>query len=76
MEISLSIYLSLNALRPTKGTGHYTTLIWADTDEVGCGMVYYRSNWSICLGRHQEDKYFETLVVCDYAMAGNFLSKN
>ena len=65
--------LSAPLFRPTEDTGHYTTLIWADTDEVGCGMVYYRSN---CLGDYQEDKYFETLVVCDYAMAGNFLSKN
>ena len=23
----------------TKGTGHYTQVVWADTQEVGCGWV-------------------------------------
>ena len=59
-------------LRATNGTGHYTQLVWAHTEEVGCGLVYYRSN---CLGQYQEDKYFQTLVVCNYAIAGNFRGK-
>ena len=26
--------------RFTYGTGHYTQVVWADTEELGCGMVY------------------------------------
>ena len=24
------------------GTGHYTQVVWADTEELGCGLVYYK----------------------------------
>ena len=24
------------------GTGHYTQVVWASTEELGCGMVYYQ----------------------------------
>ena len=27
--------------RSQRGTGHYTQLVWADSDELGCGMVYF-----------------------------------
>ena len=47
-------------------------MVWATTEEIGCGQVYYQSN---CLGQYQEDEFYETLVVCNYAKAGNFLSK-
>ena len=48
--------------RSNPGTGHYTQVVWADTEELGCGMVYY-----------QGDSYYETLIVCNYAKGGNFL---
>ena len=28
--------------RGSSGTGHYTQLVWAETDRIGCGSVYYR----------------------------------
>ena len=41
--------------------GHYTQIIWADTDRVGCGI---RSS--------AEDDY----LVCRYAQAGNVMGEN
>ena len=46
--------------RFNSGAGHYTQVVWADTEELGCGMVYYKSNTD-----------YETLTVCNYAMGGN-----
>ena len=28
--------------RFNSGTGHYTQVVWADTEELGCGLVYYK----------------------------------
>ena len=52
-----------NALvsRFSSGIGHYTQVVWADTEELGCGMVYYKGA-----------QYYETLIVCNYAKGGNF----
>jgi len=41
-------------------TGHYSQVVWAETDEVGCGMVYYK-----------EDGWFKSSLVCNYRVAGN-----
>merc|ERR1711971_120637 len=53
---------TINPYTSNPGTGHYTQVVWADTEELGCGMVYY-----------QGDSFFETLIVCNYAKGGNFL---
>jgi len=42
------------------GAGHYTQVVWAESEELGCGMVYYKGS-----------SFWETLVVCNYAVAGN-----
>ena len=42
------------------GTGHYTQIVWAKTDELGCGLVHYKGQG------------YETNIVCNYAIAGNF----
>merc|ERR1712227_1131541 len=52
----------INPYQFNSGTGHYTQVVWADSEELGCGLVYYKG-----------DQYYETLVVCNYAKAGNFL---
>jgi len=44
----------------SSGTGHYTQVVWAETREVGCGLVYYL-----------DGSWYTTLVVCNYAVAGN-----
>ena len=43
------------------GAGHYTQVVWADTEELGCGMVYY-----------EEAPWYKTLVICNYAKGGNW----
>lgn len=44
-------------------TGHYSQVIWADTNRVGCGFTSYRENGTL-----------ETnLYVCNYGPAGNFI---
>ena len=43
------------------GTGHYTQLVWADTELVGCGMIYKRGSGG-----------YEVTTFCNYAVAGNF----
>lgn len=44
------------------GAGHYTQMVWADSSEVGCGLVYYQD---------PADSWYKSLVVCNYAVAGN-----
>merc|ERR1719376_400359 len=44
-----------------EGYGHYTAVVWADSDRVGCGRVYYEDT----------DGWFKHLVVCNYAIAAN-----
>jgi len=43
------------------GTGHYTQVVWAETYQLGCGMVHYED----------DDGWFNTLVICNYAEGGN-----
>jgi len=50
------------------GAGHYTMLIWADTDEVGCGYTYYKEQVGPFLA-------YKSLMVCNYAKGGNAAGK-
>merc|ERR1712059_109509 len=45
--------------------GHYTQVVWAETDRVGCGLRHYSE---------VEDKitWYKTLIVCNYAKGGNW----
>jgi len=45
------------------GAGHYTQVVWAETDEIGCGQVYYK-----------DGSWFKSLIICNYAVAGNMQS--
>ena len=44
-------------------TGHYTQLVWADTDKVGCGATSYK-----------DGRWFATLYTCNYGPNGNFIA--
>jgi len=46
-------------------TGHYTQVIWAETDQIGCGWTYFNSG----------GKWQRSYVVCNYAKAGNCIGQ-
>ena len=50
-----------NRCAPGKQCGHYTQLVWAQTDEVGCGMA-------VCASRGQ-------IWACDYRPNGNIMGR-
>ena len=50
--------------RYNSGYGHYTQVVWAETEELGCGMVYYKED--------SAQYQYQTIVVCNYAKGGNF----
>jgi len=45
--------------------GHYTQLVWADTEELGCAVVYFKDTSALL--------DYNNLVVCNYAVAGNLM---
>jgi len=77
-ESSLAWYLEVespgynsNDIDPFKNpgaAGHYTQVVWAETEEIGCGFTYYNEK----VGPFNA---FKQLVVCNYAKNGNTLSK-
>ena len=42
------------------GAGHYSQVVWAETNLVGCGYVHYK-----------EAEWYMTLTVCNFAPGGN-----
>ncbi|XP_044762204.1 venom allergen 5-like [Coccinella septempunctata] len=44
-------------------TGHYTQLVWADTDHAGCGYAHYK--------KPSGDYSYQKLYVCNYGPGGN-----
>ncbi|XP_030750540.1 uncharacterized protein LOC115878255 [Sitophilus oryzae] len=52
--------------RFSKSTGHYTQMVWAKTEYVGCGYVYFSGNdfWK-----------YKKLYVCNYGPAGNYIGE-
>lgn len=50
----------INPFKFSHGAGHYTQVVWAESDEVGCGQVYYK-----------DGRWYKSLIVCNYATGGN-----
>ena len=50
------------------GTGHFTQLIWAKTQFVGCGFIVHE-------GYGGSNRYDTKYYVCNYGPAGNWLRK-
>ncbi|KAL3199511.1 hypothetical protein MRX96_013837 [Rhipicephalus microplus] len=48
--------------------GHFTQIIWADTQFIGCGYSYYT------LDGVEGDKKYQGFYVCNYAPTGNVFS--
>ena len=57
--------------------------VWAASEELDCGMVYYKVTWCLVssspnllmsnLSTSFQGSFYETLIVCNYAVAGNLL---
>lgn len=45
---------------------HYTQLVWADTQYVGCGLVKYRD---------PSNDWYNTRLICNYGPGGNVLGQ-
>ena len=45
-------------------TGHYTQLVWAKTNRIGCGHISYDMSGSV-----------KKLLVCNYGPSGNFVGQ-
>jgi hypothetical protein len=59
-EIALGVDLSIvDNFVFNAAIGHFTEIIWANTNQIGCGFSQYK-----------DDKY-NTLIVCHYGRAGN-----
>ena len=43
--------------------GHYSAMLWSNTNKVGCGLTEYL-----------DGKWFAKLYTCNYAPAGNFIN--
>jgi len=43
-------------------TGHFTQVVWAKTDKVGCGVTTYK-----------DGQWYATLYTCNYGPNGNFI---
>eukprot|EP00095_Tigriopus_kingsejongensis_P010839 maker-scaffold332_size203095-snap-gene-1.22 protein:Tk10839 transcript:maker-scaffold332_size203095-snap-gene-1.22-mRNA-1 annotation:"va3_solri ame: full" len=43
-----------------KAIGHYTQVVWAETDQVGCGVIVFK-----------KDNWYQERFICNYAKAGN-----
>merc|ERR1712150_429266 len=43
-------------------TGHFSQLVWGETELVGCGYSYYKE---------PSGNMWDQLITCDYARAGN-----
>eukprot|EP00092_Neocalanus_flemingeri_P016210 GFUD01017545.1.p1 GENE.GFUD01017545.1~~GFUD01017545.1.p1 ORF type:complete len:219 (-),score=53.51 GFUD01017545.1:68-724(-) len=57
---------SINPFKFSSGAGHYTQLVWADSEELGCAVVYFKDT--------SAPLDYNNLVVCNYATAGNYLN--
>lgn len=59
---------NIDPFKSTKCHGHYTQVVWADSEEVGCGVVRFKDTLS------DGTDVDETVVVCNYAVGGNVAS--
>ncbi|XP_064114200.1 uncharacterized protein LOC135220714 [Macrobrachium nipponense] len=66
-DLPNEIAASYRSLLPIK-IGHYTQVVWADTTEIGCGIVHYQIEYS---GRFFPEA---KLYACNYGQAGNVVT--
>jgi len=61
IEVDMFKPRDIKPFRFTNDIGHYSQMVWADTEELGCGMIYVKENASL-----------KTYLVCNYSKAGNY----
>jgi len=66
-EVGVFDSSNINPFAFSQATGHYTQLVWADTDKLGCANVYFNDTSRPSL------PIYKSLVVCNYAIGGNVL---
>jgi len=62
-EVTLFSNKHVEPFKFSSPTGHYTALVWASTDKVGCGATSYKNG-----------RWFSTLYTCNYGPNGNFIN--
>jgi len=62
-EVTLFSKKNVEPFKFSSPTGHYTALVWADTDKVGCGATSYK-----------DGRWFATLYTCNYGPGGNYIA--
>jgi len=62
-EVTLFSNKHVEPFKFSSPTGHYTALVWADTDKVGCGATSFKNG-----------RWFSTLYTCNYGPNGNFIN--
>jgi uncharacterized protein YkwD len=54
---------------PLGDVGHFTQVIWRDTQQVGCGLAIGDSPITF-----KDNSFYKNYVVCNYEKAGNFVN--
>jgi len=54
-----------------KAIGHYTQIVWAKSNKVGCGFVMYEDPSA----KYPTLKAYSKYVVCNYGPAGNYIGQ-
>merc|ERR1712180_225947 len=61
-EIKIFPADSVSNYKFASATGHYSQMMWAKTERIGCGVTAFRSG-----------RFISRLYVCNYGEAGNIL---
>jgi len=62
----------VNPFQFDAAAGHYTQVVWADTEEIGCGFTYYEEPVGPPIMNFVAHK---SLTICNYAKGGNAQNK-
>ena len=61
-EVKLFANKRVKPFKFSTDIGHYSAMVWSNTNKVGCGLTEYR-----------EGKWFAKLYTCNYGPSGNYI---